>query len=104
MKDEKDITTQIQEIANAFSSLCEALSLVFVEVTKTVQKLYDTFYALYLERGAIYGETHDGMMRWYDALHAIEGSAEEAEPCQPVTKNYYSEDVWDQPTLHKETK
>ena len=54
----------IQPMVQAFQAIAEALQPVFKDVLTVLQTLNDAVYAAYLEDGAIYGETQDGMLRW----------------------------------------
>lgn len=66
----------IQELAQA---LVEALQPLMDAIIDACKKLYDAVYAEYRERGAIYGDTHEGMMRWVEELTTIVRLRQEAE-------------------------
>jgi hypothetical protein len=54
----KALTVFAQDIA-------ENLTPIFQQLKPAIQELYDCFWEIYLKAGAPYGETDDGMMRWY---------------------------------------
>ena len=55
---------QIQGIVAAFSEMAAVIEGRFRVVMPAIQQLYDAFRANYKDDGAVYGDTHDGMMRW----------------------------------------
>jgi len=63
---------QLVEIEKAFSAIGETLVEKMERLLPTAQRFYDAVYAQYLEEGAIYGESHEGVMRWIEDLAEID--------------------------------
>jgi len=60
----KIIIEAAQTIVDAFVPTLQAIS-------EAAQKIYDAIYQSYLDQGAIYGENHEGLMRWMKELGEI---------------------------------
>lgn len=58
--------------------IAEALQPLFDVFMETCRKLYAWFHDRYTEAGAIYGDTHEGMLRWYRELATIARLRQEA--------------------------
>ena len=60
---------QVRQVGEAIAALgnrmAEVLTPTFQALVPTMQALYGAFWRAYLEAGAPYGETDEGMMRWY---------------------------------------
>lgn len=59
----------IEEVGNAIMELGQRISTVLMSILQsfgqTIQEMHAIFWQQYLEAGAPYGETEDGLMRWY---------------------------------------
>ena len=66
---------ELTRIRSAFYTFAQAVSEQmqhFIDVvTPVMGQLYNAMYSKYLEEGAVYGESHEGMMRWMDDLAEI---------------------------------
>lgn len=62
---------QAQAIQEAFSAAAEFVRDAWASLVKAMQGVYAWFHNRYTEAGAIYGDTHEGMIRWYGELAAI---------------------------------
>jgi len=72
-------TNVIQPLAKAFQAIAEAIKPAFEAALKVVQAVSDVVYNAYLEDGAIYGESHEGMMRWMKERGEIARLRQQAE-------------------------
>jgi hypothetical protein len=72
---------QQQRIQAAYDNMGRAMSEFMREIAVALQPVFDyilafgqaahnAFYKMYLEDGAPYGETHEGMMRWLQERQA----------------------------------
>lgn len=55
---------QIEDIVAAFQEMAAVIEGRFRLVMPAIQALYDAFRAKYKDDGAVYGDTHDGLMRY----------------------------------------
>lgn len=51
--------------------MSEYIQEIAADVLRAGQAIYDALYSAYLEDGAIYGETQDGMLRWINERNQI---------------------------------
>ena len=72
-------TNIIQPLAQAFQAIAEAMKPAFEATMKVAQAVNDVIYNAYLEDGAIYGKSHDGMMRWMKERGEIARLRQQAE-------------------------
>lgn len=61
----------LQQFQKAMDAVIEALRPVVEAVAEFCRAVNDAFFAEYRARGAIYGDTDAGMLRWLDELHMI---------------------------------
>ena len=70
---------QAQAIQEAFNTIAEFIRDAWNAVVEAMQKVYAWFHDRYTEAGAIYGDTHEGMLRWYRELATIARLRQEAD-------------------------
>lgn len=63
----------------ALERFASATKPVFEETLKIARHVCDVMYQAYLEDGAIYGESHDGLMRWMNELSEAKNLRAKAE-------------------------
>lgn len=56
----------LREIEAFATSLWEQIAAWIEEIMPALQSFYDAVYAFYLDTGAPYGDTHEGMLRWIE--------------------------------------
>lgn len=69
---------QLQAIRAAYDALVEFIRDAWDALAEAMQKVYNWFHDRYTEAGAIYGDTHDGMRRWYGELAMVARLRQEA--------------------------
>jgi hypothetical protein len=70
---------RMASLGDALSQLAQAVAASLAPVVKAIaevaRKLYDLLWQQYLGEGAIYGRTHEGMMKWLgEAFHGKGGA------------------------------
>lgn len=82
---EKALAQWGEDAATIFHDLGEALSKFMIELGKALQPVLDSFIAFYaqiempyIEAGRPYGNTPEGMVKWYK--EQMESSPDEADP------------------------
>lgn len=62
----------LRDLGNALHAIGEAviasLAPSINSLAESMQGVHDLFWKTYIEAGAPYGETEDGMMKWYDEI------------------------------------
>lgn len=73
---------QVRATQQAFEAITDFICDTWDAITDLLQKVYNWFHDRYTEAGAIYGDTHDGMLRWYGELATIARLRREADPIE----------------------
>ena len=67
------------QLHDFFQRVGKALQPTFEAYLKLAQDIHDALHTAYLEDGAIYGDTHEGLMRWLEECGKINRLRAEAE-------------------------
>lgn len=73
----RNLTAALQPVADAFGQ-------AYHDLAAALRPAYDGIYAEYLAAGAPYGETHEGMMRWF-AERGRHGRVTAISPLPPLS-------------------
>lgn len=64
------VVATIQDVADAlaqaFDDFAAAMRPTVEQCVDAIRPLYDAIHAQYIAEGGIYGDTHEGMMRWLE--------------------------------------
>lgn len=69
----------LRAAADVVEQLVEALRPVIKAVMDAVRRMYDWMRGAYQDAGAPYGDTHDGLARWWQELLEVERLRHQAE-------------------------
>ena len=70
---------QAQAIQEVFNTVADFIRDAWNTIVEAMQEVYDWFHDRYTEAGAIYGDSHEGMLRWYGELATIARLRQEAD-------------------------
>ena len=64
--EQNEMQSTMNALADVVNNFAVAMRPTLERISVAIRPLYDAIRAQYVAEGAIYGDTHEGMMRWMD--------------------------------------
>jgi hypothetical protein len=72
MAEQIDFNKTFEIITASFNRWAEQMAPIFNNIVAYMQDVYESIYQNYIDNGAVYGKTHEGMMRYLQEIGKAE--------------------------------